>query len=133
MVDFFFFKQKTAYEIRKGDWSSDVCSSDLVGAPALQERRCGAERSPGERELCAQGRRQAVERSYQGREEPRPRGGERVGARGEVQPRVTAGGVHGADQARVQVPQRIGAAPPAPPASPTVPRPGERKGLPFAV
>src|SRR5216117_2490858 len=26
---FFFFKQKTAYEIRKGDWSSDVCSSDL--------------------------------------------------------------------------------------------------------
>src|SRR5216117_2311872 len=28
---FFFFKQKTAYEIRKGDWSSDVCSSDLNG------------------------------------------------------------------------------------------------------
>src|SRR5216117_2283886 len=28
---FFFFKQKTAYEIRKGDWSSDVCSSDLAG------------------------------------------------------------------------------------------------------
>src|SRR5216117_3959816 len=27
---FFFFKQKTAYEIRKGDWSSDVCSSDLT-------------------------------------------------------------------------------------------------------
>src|SRR5216117_1634806 len=26
---FFFFKQKTAYDIRKGDWSSDVCSSDL--------------------------------------------------------------------------------------------------------
>src|SRR5216117_4232512 len=29
---FFFFKQKTAYEIRKGDWSSDVCSSDLDAA-----------------------------------------------------------------------------------------------------
>src|SRR5216117_4265311 len=29
MIFFFFFKQKTAYEIRKGDWSSDVCSSDL--------------------------------------------------------------------------------------------------------
>ena len=29
-VDFFFFKQKTAYEIGTGDWSSDVCSSDLV-------------------------------------------------------------------------------------------------------
>ena len=25
----FFFKQKTAYEIHSGDWSSDVCSSDL--------------------------------------------------------------------------------------------------------
>src|SRR3546814_2665784 len=27
---FFFFKQKTAYEMRMSDWSSDVCSSDLV-------------------------------------------------------------------------------------------------------
>src|SRR6056297_1234095 len=26
---FFFFKQKTAYEILRSDWSSDVCSSDL--------------------------------------------------------------------------------------------------------
>src|SRR3546814_1382147 len=30
MVFFFFFKQKTAYEMRISDWSSDVCSSDLV-------------------------------------------------------------------------------------------------------
>src|SRR3546814_2406366 len=29
-VDLSFFKQKTAYEIRISDWSSDVCSSDLV-------------------------------------------------------------------------------------------------------
>ena len=28
-MGFFFFKQKTAYEIGTGDWSSDVCSSDL--------------------------------------------------------------------------------------------------------
>src|SRR3546814_1534041 len=28
-VEFFFFKQKTAYEMRISDWSSDVCSSDL--------------------------------------------------------------------------------------------------------
>src|SRR3546814_7475063 len=28
-VVFFFFKQKTAYELRISDWSSDVCSSDL--------------------------------------------------------------------------------------------------------
>src|SRR3546814_11447586 len=29
---FFFFKHKTAYEMRISDWSSDVCSSDLAGA-----------------------------------------------------------------------------------------------------
>src|SRR3546814_3954272 len=29
MFYFFFFKQKTAYEMRISDWSSDVCSSDL--------------------------------------------------------------------------------------------------------
>src|SRR3546814_17812818 len=31
---FFFFKQKTAYEMRISDWSSDVCSSDLLRAHA---------------------------------------------------------------------------------------------------
>src|SRR3546814_6798295 len=31
MVDYFFFyKQRTAYEVRISDWSSDVCSSDLI-------------------------------------------------------------------------------------------------------
>src|SRR3546814_2817002 len=30
LFSFFFFKQKTAYEMRISDWSSDVCSSDLV-------------------------------------------------------------------------------------------------------
>src|SRR3546814_19656910 len=30
MISFFFFKQKTAYEMRISDWSSDVCSSDLA-------------------------------------------------------------------------------------------------------
>src|SRR3546814_4570142 len=32
MGGFFFFKQKTAYEMRISDWSSDVCSSDLFNA-----------------------------------------------------------------------------------------------------
>src|SRR3546814_948049 len=32
---FFFFKQKTAYEMRISDWSSDVCSSDLALGLAL--------------------------------------------------------------------------------------------------
>src|SRR3546814_1589861 len=32
----FFFKQKTAYELRISDWSSDVCSSDLTRKRSLQ-------------------------------------------------------------------------------------------------
>src|SRR3546814_7532841 len=37
---FFFFKQKTAYEMRISDWSSDVCSSDLA-QPDHGGKRCG--------------------------------------------------------------------------------------------
>src|SRR3546814_6218796 len=36
VVMFFFFKQKTAYEMRISDWSSDVCSSDLPEAERRQ-------------------------------------------------------------------------------------------------
>src|SRR3546814_980455 len=36
-VFFFFFKQKTAYEMRISDWSSDVCSSDLTDSLALPD------------------------------------------------------------------------------------------------
>src|SRR3546814_2444567 len=32
---FFFFKQKTAYEMRISDWSSDVCSSDLAAIAVI--------------------------------------------------------------------------------------------------
>src|SRR3546814_7915264 len=44
---FCFFKQKTAYEMRISDWSSDVCSSDLEGAggrgcAGRRERHAGA-------------------------------------------------------------------------------------------
>src|SRR3546814_6635260 len=35
---FFFFKQKTAYEMRISDWSSDVCSSDLRDAERLDQQ-----------------------------------------------------------------------------------------------
>src|SRR3546814_2954571 len=38
-VFFFFFKQKTAYEMRISDWSSDVCSSDLAAAAGPGARR----------------------------------------------------------------------------------------------
>src|SRR3546814_7853307 len=34
-LDIFFFKQKTAYELRISDWSSDVCSSDLSIAAVM--------------------------------------------------------------------------------------------------
>src|SRR3546814_4775987 len=49
MLCVFFFKQKTAYEMRISDWSSDVCSSDLVveddarDLPALAGARAIAE------------------------------------------------------------------------------------------
>src|SRR3546814_9788261 len=41
---FFFFKQKTAYEMRISDWSSDVCSSDLQALlhDLLDQRQVGA-------------------------------------------------------------------------------------------
>src|SRR3546814_3504815 len=42
----FFFKQKTAYEMRISDWSSDVCSSDLAG------QRCASGAQPFNRIGC---------------------------------------------------------------------------------
>ena len=35
MYNIFFFKQKTAYEIKECDWSSDVCSSDLYASQRI--------------------------------------------------------------------------------------------------
>src|SRR3546814_1660244 len=45
---FFFFKQKTAYEVRISDWSSDVCSADLNRPVLLQFRRKGERHRPVE-------------------------------------------------------------------------------------
>src|SRR3546814_3091129 len=39
---FFFFMQKTAYEMRISDWSSDVCSSDLTASRRLWSRGAAA-------------------------------------------------------------------------------------------
>src|SRR3546814_2551254 len=81
---FFFFKQKTAYEMRISDWSSDVCSSDLLWRrqrysrlrpgvqPHLRQRaghrpkqrgldRSRPERSAGRLGLCHVGMPTAVE------------------------------------------------------------------------
>src|SRR3546814_6057195 len=40
---FFFFKQKTAYEMRISDWSSDVCSSDLLAQREEAAEHIGAD------------------------------------------------------------------------------------------
>src|SRR3546814_16074304 len=42
VVGVFFFKQKTAYEMRISDWSSDVCSSDLSIRARLKPLRSGS-------------------------------------------------------------------------------------------
>src|SRR3546814_4014600 len=44
---FFFFKQKTAYEMRISDWSSDVCSSDLRSPGVFFEHDRGKTHSSG--------------------------------------------------------------------------------------
>src|SRR3546814_7346888 len=42
---FFFFKQKTAYEMRISDWSSDVCSSDLIrSGKCVHQSHCEKQR-----------------------------------------------------------------------------------------
>src|SRR3546814_17799704 len=65
---FFFFKQKTAYEMRISDWSSDVCSSDLLylqpaAAPLLAEMRevGAAAREDAMRGLSPEQREQLIE------------------------------------------------------------------------
>src|SRR3546814_2098495 len=54
----FFFKQKTAYEMRISDWSSDVCSSDLLHEQALRVTQAGDHAIAAEaahfEELCGQ-------------------------------------------------------------------------------
>src|SRR3546814_3603031 len=51
----FFFKQKTAYEMRISDWSSDVCSSDLV----LVRHGCNRHHHVGNVDALAVGKRTA--------------------------------------------------------------------------
>src|SRR3546814_14805654 len=47
MFFFFFFKQKTAYEMRISDWSSDVCSSDLLRLARIIEGAGNREMADG--------------------------------------------------------------------------------------
>src|SRR3546814_3149324 len=74
----FFFKQKTAYEMRISDWSSDVCSSDLGQVLAVHLH--GLERAPalGKRVAAAAG----DDRAQQGL----AIGGQKAGRRGHQAP-----------------------------------------------
>src|SRR3546814_5097047 len=79
----YFFEQSTAYEMRISDWSSDVCSSDLLAGPGLHATprdpaggraamaghpRIGAVVQQGvERPPAGQGAQQPVERSEERR------------------------------------------------------------------
>src|SRR3546814_11460149 len=47
VVFFFFVKQKTAYELRISDWSSDVCSSDLQALSIPPTRKYQSDTGPG--------------------------------------------------------------------------------------
>src|SRR3546814_1956703 len=82
LLFFFFFKQKTAYEMRISDWSSDVCSSDLGASaglaghqhPAAQgaggfQRRGGGDRDrrPGAEDLRRDQRERRARRLQFGR------------------------------------------------------------------
>src|SRR3546814_2511208 len=76
MSVFFFFKQKTAYEMRISDWSSDVCSSDLGKGgektrdeqrPAPPDREAGFRRALGHREADRDEAREAAEGGGGGR------------------------------------------------------------------
>src|SRR3546814_4878004 len=67
MCCFFFFKQKTAYEMRISDWSADVCSSDLglqavAGSTTAQfaEHR-GGDAGAGDADRMAEGDTRAID------------------------------------------------------------------------
>src|SRR3546814_2426459 len=85
-VLFFFFKQKTAYEMRISDWSSDVCSSDLCdGARPLQRLQGG--NCGNELHAVVGGRGVAARQFPLGRtgpEDSTPTAGPRIAAAGAV-------------------------------------------------
>src|SRR3546814_4704635 len=59
-LSFFFFKQKTAYEMRISDWSSDVCSSDLAQTQSRVGRCLGPDRDDALRTLRIESCRRAA-------------------------------------------------------------------------
>src|SRR3546814_4533922 len=69
----FFFKQKTAYEMRISDWSSDVCSSDLDDSGRLSSEMESSRRlSDGRPQLCRT-TAQSGKKNWSGHQAPSPR------------------------------------------------------------
>src|SRR3546814_5940720 len=68
---FFFFKQKTAYEMRISDWSSDVCSSDLLVGNVWASALCDSEGICCQAILSNQRRASCVDRAVDRSEERR--------------------------------------------------------------
>src|SRR3546814_10180915 len=119
---FFFFKQKTAYELRISDWSSDVCSSDLhvetcayafrAEAPGHMRRHPGVKshRVPFSTGFLSPGAAVfAAPRSASHSDKDRPRGTPFAGVAPGIYCRVTrstcrAGGKHAIGSAHVCTP-----------------------------
>ena len=59
---FFFFKQKTAYEIKECDWSSDVCSSDLLSKE--HSKFIWVKKEEAKKLLAWEGQKKSVELIY---------------------------------------------------------------------
>src|SRR3546814_11743024 len=104
---FFFFKQKTAYEMRISDWSSDVCSSDLRGRQI--DHRDRARRLPIARER--EGKREILARL--GRRAPFTRGGHEHLQRclGIARERKREAAIGGGDPRGMTVPRRADGGP----------------------
>src|SRR3546814_3559145 len=71
----FFFKQKTAYELRISDWSSDVCSSDLAAATENGLTTQNLVRGPSFEQAVKQAQRKLIQgQDYAGIQMVRARG-----------------------------------------------------------
>src|SRR3546814_6480983 len=110
---FFFFKQKTAYDMRISDWSSDVCSSDLPGRSGRGRRHENARSRV--RQLCDGQHAARRERVYRAFGQPRSRRG---------------GGREGGAAARLSLARSPARPPPAPPPPPPPPPPAPPPPLP---
>src|SRR3546814_4562939 len=82
------YKQKTAYEVRINDWSSDVCSSDLIASQDRGRTRPRDRHAGRVAELQAVSRSSAAERRECARRHCRRRRADRAAAKGQVMARV---------------------------------------------